>query len=56
LCTLSVVPSVLFWSHTGLLLLFLLLFGVTYVAMYASIVRFKTPKWMVFRGGRKRRR
>jgi UDP-N-acetylmuramyl pentapeptide phosphotransferase/UDP-N-acetylglucosamine-1-phosphate transferase len=56
LCTLSVVPAVLFWRHTGLLLMFLLLFGMTYVAMYASIVRFKTPKWLVFRGGRKRRR
>jgi len=56
LCSLSVVPAVLFWRHTGLLLLFLLLFGMTYVAMYASIVRFKTPKWLVFRGGRKPRR
>jgi len=56
LCTLSVVPAVLFWRHTGLLMLFLLLFGTTYVAMYASIVRFKTPRWMVFRGGRKSRR
>jgi hypothetical protein len=25
------------------------LFGVTYVALYWRIVRFKTPKWLVFR-------
>jgi len=55
LCTLSVVPAALFWRHTALLLLFLLLFGLTYVGMYASIVRFKTPRWLVVSGRRKGR-
>jgi UDP-N-acetylmuramyl pentapeptide phosphotransferase/UDP-N-acetylglucosamine-1-phosphate transferase len=56
LCTLSVVPAMLFWDDTLLLILFLLLFGLTYVLMYASIVRFKTPKWLVFGNHRRTRR
>jgi hypothetical protein len=33
-----------------MLLACMLLFGGTYVAIYWRIVRFKTPRWMVFRG------
>jgi UDP-N-acetylmuramyl pentapeptide phosphotransferase/UDP-N-acetylglucosamine-1-phosphate transferase len=55
LCTLSVLPAALFWRHTPLLIFFLVLFGVTYTAMYASIVRFKTPRWLVVRGSKRRR-
>jgi hypothetical protein len=56
LCTLSVVPAMLFWQDTTVLVLFLLLFALTYIAMYASIVRFKTPRWLVFGSKRKARR
>ena len=48
-CLLSVIPAVLWWSNTALLTAFLLLFMIGYVLLYASIVRFKTPKWLVFR-------
>ena len=49
LCLLSVIPSVLWWDSTIVLTSFLLLFIVSYVLLYASIVRFKTPRWLVFR-------
>jgi UDP-N-acetylmuramyl pentapeptide phosphotransferase/UDP-N-acetylglucosamine-1-phosphate transferase len=48
LCTLSVVPGLLFWDNSAMLALFLLLFGVSYVALYRRIVRFRSPRWMVF--------
>lgn len=49
LCLTSVIPSVLWWHSTAILSWFLLAFVVAYVWLYARIVRFKTPKWMVFR-------
>jgi len=48
LCMLSVVPAVLFWNSTLLLSLSLALFGVSYVALYWRIVRFKSPRWLKF--------
>ncbi|WP_024538946.1 glycosyltransferase family 4 protein [Comamonas badia] len=45
---LSVVPAVLFWSNTPVLLGLCLLFCVSYVAAYVAIVRFKVPDWMKF--------
>jgi len=53
LCMLSVVPAVLFWDRTPLIVLFLLLFGLTYVALYWRIVRFKSPRWMRRRSRRR---
>jgi UDP-N-acetylmuramyl pentapeptide phosphotransferase/UDP-N-acetylglucosamine-1-phosphate transferase len=49
LCLSSVVPSLLWWYSTPVLSCFLLLFVVSYVWLYARIVRFKTPKWLIFR-------
>jgi len=49
LCLASVVPSLLWWNSTVVLSWFLLLFVVTYLWLYARIVRFKTPKWLIFR-------
>ena len=49
LCLASVVPSLLWWDSTVVLSCFLLLFVVTYVWLYARIVRFRTPKWLIFR-------
>jgi UDP-N-acetylmuramyl pentapeptide phosphotransferase/UDP-N-acetylglucosamine-1-phosphate transferase len=42
----SVVPAVLFWRNTPVLMLCCLLFVVTYVAAYLMIVRFKVPRWL----------
>ena len=47
LCLSSVVPSVIWWNNTAMLTLFLFLFMVGYVLLYWSIVRFKTPRWLV---------
>jgi UDP-N-acetylmuramyl pentapeptide phosphotransferase/UDP-N-acetylglucosamine-1-phosphate transferase len=46
LCMLSVLPAVLFWNSTAWLTAFLLVFVFSYVALYWSIVRFKSPRWM----------
>jgi UDP-N-acetylmuramyl pentapeptide phosphotransferase/UDP-N-acetylglucosamine-1-phosphate transferase len=54
LCMLSVVPALLFWGHSGVLAVFLLLFGVSYVALYWRIVRFKSPRWLMFPASRAR--
>lgn len=49
LCTLSVVPAVLFWNNTPLLVVFILIFSASYVAIYWKIVRFRAPRWLVVR-------
>ena len=43
---LTVVPAVLFWNNTPVLMFFCFLFVVTYVAAYMAIVRFKVPSWL----------
>ena len=45
---LTVVPAVLFWNNTPVLMAFCGLFGVTYVTAYIAIVRFKVKDWMRF--------
>lgn len=49
LCSLSVIPAVLFWRSTPLLLAFVAGFAAIYVLLYSRIVRFRTPRWLVFR-------
>jgi UDP-N-acetylmuramyl pentapeptide phosphotransferase/UDP-N-acetylglucosamine-1-phosphate transferase len=46
LCSLSLVPAVLFFDNTALLAFSLGLFGVSYVVLYWRIVRFRSPRWM----------
>ena len=41
--------AVLFWDNAPVLAAFVLLFGITYVALYWRIVRFKAPRWLEFR-------
>ena len=43
---LTVVPAVLFWNNTPVLMAFCALFMVTYVVAYLAIVRFKVPHWL----------
>ncbi|HXA47069.1 MAG TPA: glycosyltransferase [Burkholderiaceae bacterium] len=47
LSLLAVMPATLLWRHSFLLILFCFLFIGTYVWLYASIVRFKSPRWMI---------
>ena len=49
LCLMSIIPSVLWWNSTPILLGFMFAFMVSYIWLYSRIVRFKTPRWMVFR-------
>lgn len=49
LCSMSVVPAVLWYDSTPVLAGFIVLFGVIYVVLYWRIVRFKAPRWLVFR-------
>lgn len=47
LCSLSVVPATVWWDDTPVLQLILGLFVAGYVLLYWSIVRFRTPRWLV---------
>ena len=49
LCSLSVIPAVAWWNNTAALSVFIVLFMISYVALYWRIVRFKVPKWLVTR-------
>jgi UDP-GlcNAc:undecaprenyl-phosphate GlcNAc-1-phosphate transferase len=46
LSALAVVPAILWWQSTTLLVAFALLFTISYVWLYRRIVNFKTPDWM----------
>ncbi len=43
---LTVVPAVIFWNNTPMLMAFTALFIVSYVFAYVSIIRFKVPRWV----------
>ncbi|MFP5390791.1 MAG: MraY family glycosyltransferase [Gammaproteobacteria bacterium] len=45
----AVIPATLFWKNTGALIFFCALFVATYVWLYARIVRFKSPRWLIRR-------
>jgi UDP-N-acetylmuramyl pentapeptide phosphotransferase/UDP-N-acetylglucosamine-1-phosphate transferase len=49
LTLLSVIPAILFWNNAFLLRLFALLFTVTYVCLYRSLVKLKTPKFLIIK-------
>jgi UDP-N-acetylmuramyl pentapeptide phosphotransferase/UDP-N-acetylglucosamine-1-phosphate transferase len=54
LCISSLAPALLFWDSTPMIAACMVLFGVFYVALYWRIVRFRTPKWLVFRGDQRK--
>ena len=49
LSLMAVIPATVFWRNTGVLIFFCLLFVVSYVWLYARIVRFKSPRWLIWR-------
>jgi hypothetical protein len=49
LSLMAVAPATMFWSHSLVLILFCLLFVISYVWLYTRIVRFKAPHWMIMR-------
>jgi UDP-GlcNAc:undecaprenyl-phosphate GlcNAc-1-phosphate transferase len=42
----TVVPAVLFWRNTLVLMMFCALFVLSYVGFYIAIIRFKVPRWL----------
>ncbi|POZ63879.1 MraY family glycosyltransferase [Chromobacterium alticapitis] len=49
LSSVSVVPAMLFWQQTSVLMAFCGLFAVSYIYLYRMIIRFRTPRWLVLR-------
>jgi UDP-N-acetylmuramyl pentapeptide phosphotransferase/UDP-N-acetylglucosamine-1-phosphate transferase len=47
LSLMAVIPATVFWRHTWVLMTFCVLFVVSYVWLYARIVRFRSPRWMI---------
>jgi UDP-N-acetylmuramyl pentapeptide phosphotransferase/UDP-N-acetylglucosamine-1-phosphate transferase len=47
LSLMAVIPATLFWKYTSILMTFCALFVISYVWLYARIVRFKSPRWMI---------
>jgi UDP-N-acetylmuramyl pentapeptide phosphotransferase/UDP-N-acetylglucosamine-1-phosphate transferase len=46
LSSLAVIPAILWWQHTWLLQLAALLFAISYIYLYVTIIKFKTPSWI----------
>jgi UDP-N-acetylmuramyl pentapeptide phosphotransferase/UDP-N-acetylglucosamine-1-phosphate transferase len=44
----AVIPATVFWRNTGALIFFCLLFIISYIWLYARIVRFKSPRWLIW--------
>jgi UDP-N-acetylmuramyl pentapeptide phosphotransferase/UDP-N-acetylglucosamine-1-phosphate transferase len=45
----TLIPAVIWWDSTSVLALFIVGFMALYVLLYWSIVRFRTPRWLVMR-------
>jgi UDP-N-acetylmuramyl pentapeptide phosphotransferase/UDP-N-acetylglucosamine-1-phosphate transferase len=56
LCSLSIVPAVLWYDSTAIQAALILLFALTYVSLYWRIVRFRAPRWLVFSPSKQGRR
>ena len=52
LTSLSVVPAMIWFNDTSMLLLSMVVFVVIYLRVYWQLVRFRTPWWMRLLGGR----
>jgi UDP-N-acetylmuramyl pentapeptide phosphotransferase/UDP-N-acetylglucosamine-1-phosphate transferase len=47
LSSLAVIPAVLFWQYEYVLMGFVFLFSVVYLALYRTLVRFASPRWLM---------
>ncbi|MBU3574762.1 glycosyltransferase [Polynucleobacter sp. UK-Mo-2m-Kol15] len=45
LTSMAVVPAILWWNSTPILITFTILFTISYIWLYSRIVNFKTPRW-----------
>ena len=55
LSSLAIVPAVLFWRSTPMLIFCVLVFSLVYIWLYRSIVLFRVPSKLVLRGRRRTR-
>jgi len=46
LTSLAVIPAILYYDSTAILIGFFLIFIISYVWLYKRVVTFRTPKWM----------
>ena len=46
-CSLAVIPAVIFWDNSIALGACIVLFAIGYSLIYARIVRFKVPRWLI---------
>lgn len=46
LCMVAVVPAMVFWDNTPVLLGFIGLFALTYIRLYRRFVLFRVPRWL----------
>lgn len=53
LCSISIIPALLFWNNPILLQLFIFIFVIVYLWLYWKIVRFSAPKWLIMNKTRK---
>ena len=49
LAALSIAPAIIWWKSTPILIGASIVFTISYVWIYSSIVKFKTPKWLHLR-------
>lgn len=49
LSAMAIFPASIFWNNSKILFVFVIAFCFSYVWLYRRIIRFKTPKWLVFR-------
>ncbi|MFN3612880.1 MAG: glycosyl transferase, partial [Tepidimonas sp.] len=42
----AIVPAIIFWWNTPVLVTWFVLFMIAYVGAYLAMVRFKVPKWL----------
>ena len=50
LCSLAAVPATLWWNDSHALQICIVLFCLSYLALYRAIVRFRTPRLLVRKG------
>ena len=49
LCMMAVLPAVLFWDDSRVLGALIVVFALSYTVLYGMIVRFRVPRWLIFR-------
>jgi UDP-N-acetylmuramyl pentapeptide phosphotransferase/UDP-N-acetylglucosamine-1-phosphate transferase len=47
LSSLAVIPAMLFWQYKYVLIAFVLIFSITYLYLYRTLVHFSSPRWLM---------